>query len=289
MIRGNFINIHRGEFHYYKIGDEGPQIHFCHGNSLSAGTYLPFLNGLADKGFQVFASDLRGHGFSTKERTAKVASWQIFIKDVAALVKAIAKPPVIGVGHSIGGYFTYAAAALYPHLFSKLVLLDPIIFPPMIVWAAALARKLGLSRNIRLSKMARNKKAGFGSIKEALDHYKGKGMFASWQDDFVNGFVETAIEPDAAGAGRLCCRPRFESQIYEHVPFNTWAHADRIAVPVLAVRGETSDLFLNSAGRRLEKKVRNCRFTELGGMGHFIPMEDPERVIDTILPFMTTV
>jgi len=294
MVKGKFINTPRGFFHYHKVGEPGPepagetgtQIHFCHGNSLNAGTYLPFLNRLSDKGFTVFASDLRGHGYSTKEQTARVESWQIFIKDLATLVASITNPPVIGIGHSIGGYFTYAAAALYPHLFSKLILLDPIIFPPAMVCAAALLRKMGLSRNLKLSKMTRNKKYEFASPKDALSHYKGKGMFASWQDAFVNAYVDTAIEQDSTDSYCLCCMPEFEAQIYEHAPFNTWDHAPGISVPTLVVRGEKSDLFYKSAGNRLEKKITDCRFVELTGMGHFLMMEDPDRVVKTILPFL---
>lgn len=286
MTKGSFIEVPNGYFHYHRIGEAGEQIHFCHGNSLSAGTYLPFLKRVADKGFRVIASDLRGHGFSTKEETAKIDNWQMFINDLAGIVESITDPPVIGVGHSIGAYFTYAAAACYPHLFSKLVLLDPIIFPPPMVWAAALARKLGLSKKLKLAKMTRNKKFEFNSKQDALNHYKGKGMFASWQDDFVDAYVETAIEDETTGAYCLCCLPVFESQIYEHVPFDTWSHAPKIDVPTLVVRGETSDLFFRQAGHRLEKKINDCRFIELNGVGHFFIMENPDITMDTVVPFL---
>ena len=289
VIKGSFINTPRGFFHYHRLGQTGKQIHFCHGSSLSAGTYLPFLEDLAEEGFRVVASDLRGHGFSTKDQTAKIESWQIFIKDMAALVASITKPPVIGMGHSIGGYFTYAAAALYPHLFSRLVLIDPIIFPPMVVWAAALLRKTGLSGRLKLAQMARNKKAEFGSRQEALAHYKGKGMFASWQQASVEAFVATAVEQDTTDTYSLCCLPEFEAQIYEHVPFDTWSHAAKIKVPVMVVRGETSDLFFRGAGRRLEKKITDCRFVELDGMGHFMMMENPGRVVKTVRPFLASI
>ncbi len=286
MTKGNFINTPQGFFHYHNIGESGTKVHFCHGNSLSAGTYLPFLKDLADHGFNVFASDVRGHGFSTKERTKTVENWQIFIKDLATLISSITKPPVIGIGHSIGGYFTYAAAALYPHLFSKLILLDPIIFPSNILQLAALIRKLGLSGYMTLPKMTRTKKFEFASKKEALDHYQGKGMFLSWDKAFVEAYVDTAIEQGTTDSYSLCCHPEFEAQIYEQVPLNTWSHAPKIQVPVMVVRGETSDLFCRKAGKKMEKKIQNCSFVELGKLGHFLMMENSSEVIDTILPFL---
>lgn len=137
MTKANFINTTQGFFHYHALGESGDQIHFCHGNSLSAGTYLPFLEKLCSHNLKVYAADIRGHGFSTKEKTLQIKNWDIFIKDLEQVVLSITNPPVIGIGHSIGGYFTYAAAALFPRLFSKVILLDPIIFPVKIVWLAA--------------------------------------------------------------------------------------------------------------------------------------------------------
>ncbi|MBU1343651.1 MAG: alpha/beta hydrolase [Proteobacteria bacterium] len=286
MIKEKFINTSQGFFHYHALGESGDQIHFCHGNSLSAGTYLPFLEKLCSHNLKVYAADIRGHGFSTKENTAPVKNWDIFIKDLEQVVLSITNPPVIGMGHSIGGYFTYAAAALFPHLFSKIILLDPVIFPFKIVWLADLIRKMGLAGNLSLPKRTRTKKSEFLSIKEAMDHYSGKGMFESWKPEYVEAYVNTAIEKDTATTFELCCNPEFEAQIYETVPVNTWQHAGRITVPVLVVRGENSDLFHKQAGIKLTKKIKNCTFIELKDLGHFLMMEDPDRTIETILPFI---
>ncbi len=286
MIKGNFINTSQGFFHYHVCGDSGTQVHFCHGLSLSAGTYLPFLQKLAGHDLKIFAPDLRGHGYSTKENTLEVKNWDIFVKDVEQLVSTITNPPVIGIGHSIGGYFIYAAAALYPGLFSKLVLIDPIILPQRIVWLCALARKLGLGGKHPLPRMTRKKKFEFGSKEEVLEHYSGKGMFKSWRPEFVRNYVETAIEQESLSTWELCCNPEFEARIYESVPFETWRFAGLIKIPVLVVRGGNSDLFYDQAGKRLSEKIISCRYIKLDNLGHFLMMEDPDKIIDTILPFI---
>lgn len=286
MIKGNFINTARGFFHYHALGESENQIHFCHGNSLSAGTYLPFLEKLSSHNLKIYAADIRGHGFSTKENTTRIKSWDIFIKDLEQIVSAITKPPVIGMGHSIGGYFTYAAAALFPHLFSKIVLLDPIILPVKTLWLAALFRKAGLAGRLPLPKMTRSKKKEFHSRQEALVHYSGKGMFKSWKPEYVQAYVDTAIEKDTTTTYELCCNPELEAQIYEFVPFNTWRHVSHIDIPVLVVRGERSDLFHKHAATRLIKKIKDSTFVELKKSGHFFMMEDSDKTIDTILPFI---
>jgi pimeloyl-ACP methyl ester carboxylesterase len=286
MTKENFINTDQGSFHYHVLGESENQVHFCHGNSLSAGTYRPFLEKLCSHDFKVYASDIRGHGFSTKKNTGQIKNWDIFIKDLGQVVSSITKPPVIGMGHSIGGYFTYAAAALYPHLFSKVILLDPIIFPLNIIWFAALLRKTGQAGKLPLPKMTRGKKSEFLSRQEAWVHYSKKGMFKSWKPEYVQAYVETAIKKNKEAKYELCCNPEFEAQIYEFVPFNTWQHAGKIKVPVMVIRAERSDLFYRKAGIRLTKKIKDCTFIELKNRGHFLMMEDPDKIIDTILPFI---
>ncbi len=286
MTTSHFIDIPQGFFHYHTIGTTGQQVFFCHGNSMSAGTYLPFLEEFSQKGFQIFAPDIRGHGFSTKEKTHTIKNWDIFLTDLQALVQTITTPPVIGMGHSMGGFFIYAAAALYPHLFSKIVLLDPIILPTGMLWAAALARLTGLGHRHSLARMALNKKSEFSSKENALTHYSGKGMFKTWQPEFVQAFVDWAVEKDTADTYTLCCAPWFEAQMYTMVPLNTWRHARRIHVPTLVVQGRRSEMFQSASGRKLERNITTCRFIQLENNGHFFTMENPTGVIETILPFV---
>jgi pimeloyl-ACP methyl ester carboxylesterase len=288
MEKRKFIQTSRGVFHYHILGEKGPQIYFCHGNSLSAGTYLPFLRLLAGCGFEVFAGDLRGHGFSTKQKTGNPVSWDIFVKDIHVLVSEITNPPVTGIGHSIGGYFLYAAAAMFPGLFSELILLDPVIFPAKILWLAALIRKAGLSGIMKLPRMTRNKKHEFHSRDHALAHYSGKGMFRSWKPEFVKAYVDTAIEQDTADTWELCCNPEFEAGIYESVPLDTWIHAGKIRIPVMVVRGEKSDLFYRSAAEKLTDRLQDCTFVELDRLGHFMMMEDPEKIFSIIIEFLNS-
>ena len=300
----NFIQTSQGKFHYYSLGESDKFVFFCHGHSMSAGTYLPFLRKITNQDFKVVAPDLRGHGFSTKDKIQHIKNWDIFIKDIEAFLTAIAKPPMfnqqskvtshksfirppfIGMGHSIGGFFVYAAAALYPNLFSGIILLDPIILPQKMVLGNFLARITGLAGKFRLPRMARNKKSQFASKQEALTHYSGKVMFKTWLPEFVEAYVETAITQDSnEDTVSLCCHPEFEAMIYESLPLNIWRFAGQINVPVLIVRGGTSDMFVPKAERRLSKIIKDCRFITLEGLSHFMMMEDPDRVIAAILDF----
>lgn len=286
MTTSHFIENSQGLFHYYHTKTAGDQIFFCHGNSMSAGTYLPFLEKLADEGFDILAPDIRGHGTSTKEQTQEVKNWDIFLKDLEQLVQSIARPPVIGMGHSMGGYFIYAAAALYPKLFSRIILLDPIILEKKTVWMAGLTRVFNLAKYHPLAKMARNKKASFASPQDALAHYSGKGMFKTWAPEFVQAFVDTAIQKRPSGKCSLCCAPEFEAQMYTLVPFDTWQHAANIHVPTLVVRGQNSEMFARQSGLTLEQKINDCTYLEMENLGHFFTMEDPDAVLSVLRPYL---
>lgn len=280
-----FLDTDRGVFHAFRMGS-GPSVFFCHGNSMSAGTYLPFLEKVAQAGYEVVAPDLRGHGKSTKERIFQIRDWQIFYRDLKLLVQSSSQQPVIGIGHSMGGFFIYTAAALFPGLFSKIVLLDPIILPGKWLWGSALMRLTRTGGYYPLSKMARNKKHTFESRAQALEHYSGKGMFKTWQPEFVQAFVETAIEKDDAVSYELCCPPAFEASLYTMAPLDTWKHAKKIKIPALVIRGEHSEMFRRESGEKLSRMMADCRFEELKNQGHFFMMENPDAAVRSFQHFL---
>lgn len=286
MAKSHFIDIPRGYFHYHSMGTGGEDIFFCHGNSMSAGTCLPFLELMASDGFRIIAPDLRGHGFSTKEKTRGNRSWYDFVEDIKSLIEHTAKPPVIGIGHSMGGFSIYAAAAKYPELFSKIILMDPIILPRRALWGAAMARKAGMAMLHPMTKATLKKKFEFPSKQAALDHYIGKGMFRTWRSEFVAAFVEWSIEQDTTDTWTLCCEPRFEAFNYVLAPVNSWQHARKITVPTLILRGRQSDFFKESQGLRLHKKIKHSRILTLDNLGHFLIMEDPATVWESIRRFL---
>lgn len=268
----------KGKLHLLEsVQEQKNTIFFLHGNSLCATAYRPLLEKMQALGYGVTAPDIRGHGSSTHEGTLPLKNWNSFIEDIAHILKRKAQGPVTGVGHSMGGFFLYAAAACYPELFSRLVLLDPVIFPPSYIALFRVTQALGLKNWFAMPRNTRKKRFRFPSKEEARRHYQGKGMFRHWHPQSLEGFLEGGLRPLAHTKDlELACNPELEARFYESVPPNTWQHAAAISCPVHIVRAAHSHLFRKEAALRLQKTIPLATFHEIPGCGHFFPLENPD-------------
>ncbi len=135
-------------------------------------------------------------------------------------------PPVIGMGHSLGAVTTYIAAAMYPQLFSAIILIDPSILP-------------------------RRRRKTFQGKSEALKRFaSGRGIFKSWSKEFVEAYLECGLLEKDSETAVLKCDPELEAQIFESVPHDVWRYANRISCPILAIRGVHSDVFSADSAKK---------------------------------------
>ena len=196
-------------------------------------------------------------------------------------------PPIIGIGHSLGAVTTYIAAAQNPHLFSGIVLIDPVILPRRLLWLLAAMRLLGLRGNLPLAKMARRRRRIFKGKQEALRLFAaGRGIFKSWSKEFVHAYLECGLLEKDEKTAVLKCDPELEAQIFESIPLNVWRYAKKIRCPVLAIRGELSDIFFADAAERLKGIIADYELQTIPHSGHFPPMEKPQESAHLILDFI---
>jgi len=280
-----FFNTDRGKIHYLDWGGIGSAVHLLHANGFCAGTYSPFVRFLL-KDFTVFASDIRGHGGSDRPDVDRIRHWKIFAEDLKQIIGGTATPPVIGIGHSLGAVTTYIAAAEYPHLFSGIVLIDPVILSRPFLWLIRVLRMLGLGRMVPLARGARRRKRSFKSRLEAFRRFaSGRGLFKTWSEDFIEAYLECGLlEKDEASAV-LRCDPEMEAQIFESVPLDVWTYAPHIRCPVLAIRGQYSEVFPAGVARNLARHIGDYRLQIIARAGHFVPMEQPEACARAIVEF----
>ncbi|CAB1345660.1 unnamed protein product [Coregonus sp. 'balchen'] len=96
----------RDVFRVYRNGSDGPLLVLLHGGGHSALSWAVFTTAIANRvTCRVLAMDLRGHG-STQVRQSDDLSTQTMSRDVANVVRACygeAPPPIVLVGHSMGG------------------------------------------------------------------------------------------------------------------------------------------------------------------------------------------
>ncbi len=282
----HFLNLHDGRIHYLDWGGDGLQAHFLHGNGFCAGTYTPFIQYLVDD-LHILASDVRGHGGSDQPRVERIRHWDIFAEDLRILIEEKMTAPVIGIGHSLGAVTTYIAAAKYPHLFDGIILIDPVILPRRLLWLLAIVKLLGLRGIIPLAKMARRRRRLFKGKQEALRLFAaGRGIFKNWSKEFVHAYLECGLLEKDEKTAILQCDPELEAQIFESIPQNVWRYASKINCPVLAIRGESSDVFYEDAANRLKTSIADIELQTIAHSGHFPPMEKPQECADLILDFV---
>ncbi len=270
-----FINSSGKKIHSIKSGNGDIPFHFLHANGLCAGTYLPFLELFSDN-FNIIATDIPGHGDSDHHGVDLITHWDIFIDDIKESITQNFETPVVGVGHSLGAVVTYITAAKYPELFSKIILIDPVIFPKRKLIPIGIAKKLGiLNKIIPLSIGARRRKKVFDNREEAYTRFSsGKGMFKTWSDEFIKSYTFHGLKEEDGGQVSLKCNPETEAQIYESILLDIWAYPKKIKCPTLLIRGENTDTFDKYAAKRLLKEINECRLVNVADSGHFVPMEN---------------
>ncbi len=263
----------KGPLHYLHWDGEGPSAHLLHANGFCAGAYDPLIRQMTHR-LDIFASDVRGHGNSLAPSEFPIRDWTGFADDLHFMLTRLVKPPVIGIGHSLGAVTTLVAAVRHPELFSCVVLMDPVILPRRFLVLLGLLRLTGLSGRIPLARGARRRRFLFKGKQEALARFTaGHGIFKSWSSEFVNAYIECGLLEVDEETAVLKCDPELEAQIFESIPLDIWHYARKTACPVLAIRGRHSNTFLPDAAARLSRIMPDCELQVVDKAGHFVPME----------------
>jgi len=280
------IDVPGGRLHYLDWGGRGPQAHFLHGNGFCAGTYTPFIKHLAND-LRVIASDVRGHGGSDFDGIQPVRSWRVFAEDLKVIVERTTRPPIIGMGHSLGAVSTCMAAASFPRLFNTVVLVDPVFLMPRRLATIGLMRTLGLQGRLPLARAARRRRRTFRSKAEALRRLlSGRGIFKTWSPEFVEAYLECGLLEKDTESAVLTCDPELEARIFEAIPLDVWSYVRGLRCPVLAIRGERSDVFPAGAADRMKRLAADGEVATIAGTGHFPTMEKPEECAEVIREFL---
>lgn len=283
--KDGYISTSDGNLHYLTWQGKGPQAHLLHANGFCAGTYAPLIALLSNQ-LQIVASDARGHGDTSADPGLPIRNWRIFAEDLKTVIEAVMTPPVIGIGHSLGAVSTYMAAALYPHLFSAIVLMDPVFLPKGLLRAMTILKLFGLAGKIPLARGARRRRKFFNGKKHALERFtSGRNIFKRWSPEFIEAYLECGLLEKDTQTAVLKCDPELEAQIFESIPTDVWTYAPKISCPVLVIRGEHSDAFSPKSAAYLNRIAPDFRLETIPQAGHFVPMEQPHACTDLILKF----
>ena len=111
---------------FHNFGGTGSIIHFAHANAYPPGCYKQLFQPFTPT-YKVIGMHQRPLWENSNPKNFK--SWHQLADDLILFFEQQQLKQVIGVGHSMGGVVSIIAAIKRPELFSKLVLIDPVIFP----------------------------------------------------------------------------------------------------------------------------------------------------------------
>ena len=151
-------------YEYYLCPEAKGSIVIAHGFTESAEKFREMDYYFLQAGYNVFAIDHRGHGFSSREvddpRVAHVAHFSDYVGDLNAYVENVVRAhsgdlPLYLFSHSMGGAIAALYIQQYPDVFQKAILSSPMIspktagFPHWVTRAMALAFKtVGKSKDL---------------------------------------------------------------------------------------------------------------------------------------------
>lgn len=259
-----------------------PALLWIHATGFNAATYHEMLAELG-RHLDVRAPDLRGHGLSAAPAEApRLRSWDVYRDDLIAFLDDLDRPVCLA-GHSIGGAISLAAAARRPGSVSGLLLVEPVLLDQAAGRALAQAQRAGKGRQIPQSLAARKRRAVFPSRQAAVDNFIGRGAFASWRRSWIEAYVEGGTREREDGRVELTCAPAWESTTFAVTTADPWPDVARLACPVTLIVGRHGSTCGNDSVRRFLELQPSTRLAEVEQASHFLPMEQPERVIREIL------
>ncbi len=250
-----------------------PRIHFSHANGLPASTYAYLFEMLDDVDF-CFVEKM-GHG-----RFAFNGDWSVLADELIDSIERQSTEPVIGMGHSLGAVVTLLAATKRPELFSKLILLDSVLFckrKRLIFWVA---QRLGLRDWLGPVKRTLVRRSKFDTFDQALAYFSPKSLFKNFHPRCLNDYVKHGLKPvggledDSAGL-ELAISPLLEANIFRSV--QTKAPAGLNKVKGVMIYGDQSKIMWRSDVNWWRKSLPNVDVVAFEG-DHLFPLESPEEI-----------
>lgn len=263
------------------VGDDGSPLHFAHANGYPPGAYRQFLAALGRR-YRVLAMEQRP--LWPGEDPNQLQSWRLFADDLLRFLQQQALRDVIGVGHSLGAVATMMAALKEPDRFRALVLIEPVFLPPDLLQAAAAAPQEAANMDMVTRTLKRRHR--WPSAQAAFDRYRSKRVFQRLSDEALWDYVNAGLRE--TGEGQLTLRfPReWEAAIYARPPLDVWELIPQVSHRTLAVRGEHSQTLQPADWERWQQLQPDARFVQMDGAGHLLPLEQPQRLADTVLRFL---
>ncbi|MCP3459855.1 MULTISPECIES: alpha/beta fold hydrolase [unclassified Bradyrhizobium] len=279
--KSRFYESHGLRLHCADWGNEGaPVVILVHGGRDHCRSWDVIARALQPH-FHVLAPDLRGHGDSDWTKGGSYALTE-YVYDLTHLVRAIAAPEVILVGHSMGGMVSLIYSASFPEQVSALVILDGVTVLPD-------AQKAPTHERItkwvgQLDKLHDRAPRSYRTIEDAAAQMRTYNKRLS--RELALHLATHGVRQNEDGSYRW----KFDPYQRVTAPQRLWPddHVElwgRITCPTLLLNADESFLAASKAAG-LERYFRQARIEMISGAGHWLHHDRPKEVLGAIRRFL---
>ena len=247
-------------------------LHFSHANGFPAACYRKFFDCLASD-FRIGSINCIGHD----PAYPVTDGWPHLVAQLIDHLTSHYRAPVVGVGHSLGGYLTFMAAVQRPELFKCIILLDAPIIGYFKGTALGMLKRLGLADRITPAHATRERRRDWPSVEDMIAHFRRKKIFRHFDPECLADYAALGSVREG-GRVRLLFDPEIEYRIYRSVPHDLVYYRNRLKLPAGFIGGRHSDV-LRQVG--LAHTRRSFRLKRIEG-GHLFPFERPQAAAEAV-------
>ncbi len=285
QLPGNFIKLRGADIYYTenkaKINDDGSMkapavnIILVHGLGGGAFTYRYNTGALADAGFNVYAIDLKGFGYSERALEsdyshAEQAEILLEFMEKKGIEKAIV------AGHSMGGKIALIAYDKKPEKFDKIILID----------SAGLEGTVGLENSAPIYS---------GALPQAVVDILYYNLFLNSQR--FKSFLSSAFYDEGYFTEEVISyylepfKVKNTNLVYRHIlkgnaPYDIKRVLESIDIPVLIIWGNNDQWINVEHAHAFNTYIKGSQLEIINGAGH-VPMEEKAGVFnDIVIPFL---
>ena len=268
---------------------EKPQCHFIHANGFPAYAYKSLFKDLSEQ-MSISTMLLRPH-WEDDSDINNFHTWTTFLEDFKLYTKEQEVKKQYGMGHSVGGNIILRAAICDNKLFKSIVLLDPTIFIPSIVY---LWRLLSLFPKLHsqfpLAKSARNRRVEFKKKDDIFNSYRSKKIFDKIPDTQLYEYIDSIFSYSQNNQSfKINFSRQWEEKIFLKSLYDDmciWNNLDKLNIPTLILRPELNPVLKTSAAHKISSN-KNITIITINDSTHLFPLEKHKKTAGIIKDFLS--
>jgi pimeloyl-ACP methyl ester carboxylesterase len=264
------LQLDQVNLHYLDYGGNGPRsMLLLHGGGANAHWFDLIGPHLTSYG-RILAVDLRGHGDSTPAEPP-VYTYDAYLQDLRALLRAEHLSNPILLGHSMGGMLSVKYAGTWPQEVRALIVCDA-----RPVYSTAIASAL--------RRTGQRKSREYPTQEDYIAHFRIRPDGLQAPQD-----VRRHI---ASHAGRQLPNGRWAHKIDRRVyaqreSIDTFSYWKQVTCPVLFLRAEHNTRLPQAALQQIRDACPQIEYAEVAGAGHHLVLDQPDRTVTLVQEFLT--